>query len=142
MRRESHRLLIGRPTTTSPPSATSPGHGDRLLGLAAADRHPAVEQDAGACAHPGAGDAHYVHPAEIGQCRDPAGGRAAYQRRAGSLPVLRAVAGVVGRGPHEANLRRSATAVSTCRASMTSAAGAPAADAWAHIAAIRSGSVS
>ena len=55
--------------TTSPPSACSPGHGDRLPGLAAADRHPAVEQDAGERAHPGAGDAHDVHPAEIGQCR-------------------------------------------------------------------------
>jgi hypothetical protein len=79
--------------TTSPPSARSPGHGDRLPGVAAADQHPAVEQDAGERAHPGAGDAHDVHPAEIGQCRDPVGGRAAYQRRAGSLPVLRAVGG-------------------------------------------------
>jgi hypothetical protein len=49
---------------------SQPGHGDRLPGLAAADRDPAVEQDAGERAHPGAGDAHDVHPAEIGQCRD------------------------------------------------------------------------
>jgi hypothetical protein len=33
--------------TPSPSSARSPGHGDRLPGVAAADRHPAVEQDAG-----------------------------------------------------------------------------------------------
>ena len=46
---------------------------------------------------------------------------------------------VVGHGPHEANLRRWATAVSTYRARTTSASGAPAADAWADIAAIRSG---
>ena len=45
-------------------------------------------------------------------------------------------------GPHEASLRRSATAVSTCRARTTSASGAPAADARADIAAIRPGSVS
>jgi hypothetical protein len=45
---------------------SQPGHGDRLPGLAAADRQPAVEQDAGERAHPGAGDAHDVHPAETG----------------------------------------------------------------------------
>jgi hypothetical protein len=53
--------------TTSPPSARSPGHGDRLAGPAAADRHPEVEQDAGERAHPGAGDTHDVHTAEIGR---------------------------------------------------------------------------
>ena len=45
-------------------------------------------------------------------------------------------------GPHEASLRRSATAVSTCRARTTSASGAPAADARADMTAIRPGSVS
>ena len=95
MRRECHRLLIGRVATR--PRSASAGIGSVAALVPAPRREPASS--------PG---------------RSP----------------------LVGRGPHEANLLRSATAVSTCRARTTPASGASAADAWADIAAIRPGSVS
>ena len=57
---EFRRLKLGKSYSGDEPEAyaAKAGHGDRLRGLAAADRQPAVEPDAGERAHPGAGDAY------------------------------------------------------------------------------------
>ena len=59
----------------------------------------AFEQDARQPAHARAGDPHDVHPAELGQRRHDVGGGATHQGRAGRLPSLWPIGGVVGRGP-------------------------------------------